>query len=271
MKINSIHYIYTLTAAVSFLLLSCKTKADSGNEPMKRLNDKELLEHLDSINIIPFEFFYSKIGIDFTSSVRSNSFKATVKMKIDSAFSGTLSVGPVIGATYLVATDSIFFTDKMKSCYFKEDFKYLSMIFGTEIAYNFFQDLILGLPVGYDEDLKYNIKHTRDFYILSSYKKRELKKPDDKEEDNIFVQYYINTATRNLDKISIQVPSDTVDIDIDYMNRVNYDNFMLPELTKIRLVHPRDSIFVNMDYGSVKLNERKEIGINIPESYVKCD
>lgn len=271
MKINSLYSLYTLIVASAFLLLSCKTTADSDNEQMKRLNDKELLAHLDSINLIPFEFFYSKIGVDFTSSVRSNSFKATVKMKVDSAFSGTLSLGPVIGATYLVSTDSIFFTDKMKSCYFKEDFKYLSMIFGTEIAYNFFQSLILGLPVGYDETFRYNIKHTRDFYILSSYKRRDLRKPDDKEEDNIFVQYYINTATRNLDKISIQVPSDTVAIDIDYMNRVNYENFMLPELTKIRLVHPRDSIFVNMDYGLVKLNERKEIDINIPESYVKCD
>lgn len=269
MKISTYRIYYSLLVFITLFTVSCKTAQNAASDQPKRLNEKETVELLFEKGKIPFYCFYSKIGIDYSDSSRSNSFKATVKMKVDSAFSGTLSVGPVIGASYLVSKDSIFFTDKMKNCYFKENINYLTGIFGTAIAYEFFQSLILGLPLGLDTEIKYNYKHTRDFYILSSYKKKDLRKIEDEEED-IFVQYYINTTTLHLDRIAIQVPSDTVTIDINYLNRIDYEGFFLPEQTNIKIVHPGDSILINMDYGSVKLNECKEIDINIPDSYVKC-
>ncbi|MBI3134871.1 MAG: DUF4292 domain-containing protein [Bacteroidetes bacterium] len=270
MKIKS-HSLFTILLGTLILSLhSCHTAEEViDDQQQRRLNEKEAKELLFAKSQIPFYCFYSKVGIDFTDSNRSNSFKATVKMRVDSAFSGTLSVGPVIGASYLVTKDSVFFTDKMKNCYFKENFNYLTAIFGTEIEYQFFQALMLGLPLGLDEEIKYNYKHTRDYYILSSYKKKDLRRIEG-EEDAIFVQYYLNTTTHNLDRIAIQVPSDTVAIEIDYQNRIAYDSFMLPEQTHIKIVQPKDSILINLDFGSVKLNECKEIDINIPDSYVKC-
>lgn len=272
MKIKFIHIISFVTLAFSLTISSCRTgKETTSTEQVKRLNDKEALDLLFSMEAIPFTCFYAKIGIELLDSSRSASFNATTKMRVDSAFSGTMSVGPIIGATYLVTTDSIFFTDKIKNCYFREHISYLTTVFGTEIQYDFFQALVLGLPLGLDEDIKYNIKQTRDFYVLSSYKKKDLRKIGEDEVGDIFVQYYINTETHHLDKIAIQVPSDTVTIDIDYQNRILYDNFYLPEKTKIKIVQPSDSIFIDLDYKNVKLNERKDIGINIPDSYVKCN
>jgi len=270
MKIRSITLLYTSIGLLFFALNACHTAEEVTDQPQKRLNEKEAEELLFSKSAIPFYCFYSKVGVEFSDSNGTDSFKATVKMRIDSAFAGTISVGPVIGASYMVTTDSIYLTNKMKNCFFKENFGYLSAIFGTEIEYQFFQSLLLGLPLGLDAEIKYNYKHTRDYYILSSYKKKDLRKIEADEEDDIFVQYYLNTLTHGLDKIAIQVPADTVSIEIDYMNRVNYENFMLPELTQIKIVHPRDSILINLDFGSVKLNECKEIDINIPDSYVKC-
>lgn len=269
MKIST-RYLFSLACGLFGLVFQACHTAEEALEPQKRLNEKEAKELLFAKGKIPFYCFYAKVGVDFTDSDRSNSFKATVKMRADSAFSGTLSVGPVIGASYLVTKDSVFFTDKIKNCYFKENFNYLTAIFGTEIEYEFFQSLVLGLPIGLDSEIKYNYKHTRDFYILSSYKKKDLRKIESEEEDAIFVQYYLNTTTLQLDRISIQVPSDTVAIDIDYTNRVDYEGFMLPEQTLIKIVQPKDSIFINLDFGSVKLNDCREIDINIPESYVKC-
>jgi hypothetical protein len=271
MKIKFTHIISLATCALFFVLTSCRTGKDTAEHvQVKRLNDKEALDLLFSKEIIPFTCFYAKIGIELVDSSRNASFNATTKMRVDSAFSGTMSVGPIIGATYLVTTDSIFFTDKMNNCYFREHISYLTTMFGTEIQYDFFQALVLGLPLGLDEEIKYNIKQTREYYILSSYKKRDLRRIGDDKEGDIFIQYYLNTETHHLDRIAIQVPSDTVTIDIDYQNRIAYDNFYLPEKTKIKIVQPSDSIFIDLDYKNVKLNECKDIGINIPESYVKC-
>lgn len=271
MKIKITNILSLLIITFCFSLTSCRTGKETIDTPqVKRLNDKEALDLLFSKQAIPFQCFYAKVGIDFMDSSRSNSFSATVKMKADSAFSGTMSVGPIIGATYLVTTDSIFFTDKMNNCYFREHISYLTTVFGTEIQYSFFQALILGLPIGLDKEIKYNIKQTREYYILSSFKKKDLRKIGEDEAGDIFVQYYLNSETHHLDKIGIQVPSDTVTIDIEYQNRILYDNFYMPEKTKIKIVQPTDSIFIDLDYKSVKLNECKTIDINIPESYVKC-
>lgn len=270
MKIKIIPILLVCISVIPVVLLSCRTGQEANNTNTKRLNDKEAQEQLFAKDTVPFYCFYSKIGIDYLDKNRGNSFNATTKMRVDSAFSGTMSVGPIIGATYMVTTDSLFFTDKMNDCYFRESIAYLTQIFGTEIQYDFFQALVLGLPIGLDPDIKYNIKHTRDYYILSSFKKKDLRKIDEDEAGDIFVQYYLNTESLHLDKVAIQVPSDFVTIDIDYMNRINHENFYLPEKTKIKIVQPTDSIFIDLDYKSVKLNDCKEIGINIPESYVKC-
>ena len=159
MKIRSRYIIYSLFS--TFFLMTCHTaqQATTDEQPQKRLNEKESVELLFQKSKIPFYCFYSKIGVDYAGSNRTNSFKATVKMRTDSAFAGTLSIGPVIGASYLVTRDSIFFTDKMKNCYFKENINYLIGIFGTDIEFHFFQSLVLGLPIGLDPDVKYNYKH----------------------------------------------------------------------------------------------------------------
>lgn len=271
MRIKLEYLSFFLVGALCLALSSCKTREEATQTAQKRLNEKEAKELLFSKSVIPFYCFYSKIDIDYSDKNRSNSFKATVKMKVDSAFAGTLSVGPIIGASYLVSTDSIIYTDKLNKCFFRENFDYLTAIFGTEIAYEFFQSLVLGLPIGLVQDIKYNFKSTRDYYILSSYKRRDLRRIEGDEEDNIFIQYYLGTGSHTLDRIEIQVPSDTVDISIDYSYRVApFEDFMLPENTLIKIVHPKDSITINMKHGSVKYNECKEIDINIPDSYVKC-
>lgn len=269
MKIKHYRHIIFLSILALSSQISCRGVKDI-TEHNNRLNDKEAQEILFAKDSLNFSFFYSKIGIDYKDGSRSNSFSATVKMKTDSAFCGTLSYGPVIGGTYLINKDSIYFTNKRDKCYISENFSTLSAIFGTDIEYSFFQSLILGLPLGIDKSIKYNHKNTKEYSILSSYKKKDLRKIDDLEEDNIFVQYYINSSTFHLDKISIQVPSDTVEIEIEYLNRQALNEFHFPEITKLKIVHPRDSIFINFEYGSIKLDERKDIDINIPDNYVKC-
>jgi len=274
MKIKVNKKIFASVLILMVGVLSCKNVKEV-TENQRRLNEKEAQEVLFSKDSIPFWFFYSKVGIDFKDANRSNTFNATVKMRVDSAFSGTLSVAAFIGGTYLINQDSVYFTDKGDKCFVIENFSALSDMFGTTIEYSFFQSLILGLPVGLDYSIKYKYKSTREYYILSSFKKKDLRKIEhDKDEvvedENIFVQYYLNTETYHIDRISIQVPSDTVEIDINYINRQAYENFYFPEQTQIKIVHPRDSIFISLDYGNIKLNERKEIDINIPESYVKC-
>ncbi|MCH2235331.1 MAG: DUF4292 domain-containing protein [Crocinitomicaceae bacterium] len=243
---------------------------------IKKMSDKDLTDSLFKLQKKPFDFFYTKVGVDIEGTSQNVSFKASVKMRVDSAFSGTVTYAGFVGATYLVDQDSAKFTDKTKKCYRAESLSYLTGIFGTEIDYNFFQSLILGEPLGIDPAIKYKQIQDDQFYILSSHKKREIKTfqddPDKATADDIVIQYYIHPNDFTLKKVWVNVPADTVQITIDYKERKYYDGFDydFPENTDIKIVTPRDSSVIELNYSPIKLNEPKKIKINIPDSYVEC-
>jgi len=276
MKIKGL--IYIVVILLSTLTFSCKTKVPG--QVTKRISEKKLKAILFNTQKVDYDFFYSKINVDFKDSKQSQSFKASVKMRVDSAFSGTISKGPIIAATYLIDKDSVKSTNKLSKCFFTEDLTYISSIIGVELEYDFFQNLLLGKGLYVDETIKYKqIKDkTKKYYILSSDRKRKFKKIDedklnlDKEKNNhIFIKYYFSPDSVNLVKMNVQIPSDTVSIDVNYLETRLVDSHQVPELTTIKIVHPKDSIFIELDYSKVRINQPKRIKFSVPSSYVDCN
>ncbi len=272
MRIRILTY---LAFAITIVLVNISCKTGQEVVSAKNISDKELREKLFEKDSIPFDFFYSKIGIDFTARGSSAEFSSTIKMRVDSAFSGTLKKMVIIG-TYLVDQDSIRFADKLKKCYILEDMTFISSVLGTAIEYKEFQALMLGLPVGLDKDVKYVQIKAKDHYILSSHKKKDYKKLeqdklDEEGYDDIFIQYHMAPETFDLTRINIKVPADTVEIDIRYIERKLIDEkYWVPEETSITVYHPRDTVIIEYNYGTVRINDPKRIRINIPESYEEC-
>jgi len=270
--------IYIVAILLVFASFSCKTIVPG--MVTKRISEKKLVAELFKNSSIYYDFFYTKINVDFKDSKKSQSFKASVKMKIDSAFSGTISKGPYIAATYLINKDSIKGTNKQIKCYFTEDLNYISSLIGVELEYTEFQNLILGKPLYIDEDVHYKqikdkLKH---YYILSSHKKRKFKRIDneklnlDKDKNNdIFIKYYFSPDSLDLVKMNIEIPGDTVTIDVNYKATQLIDNHVVPELTTIKIIHPKDSIFLELDYSKVKINQPKTIKFSVPSTYVDCN
>ena len=276
MKIKGTSYIIVLLLA--FLSFSCRTKIPG--KVTKRISEKKLTAILFKQKAIDFDFFYSKINIDFKDSKKSHSFKSSVKMRIDSAFSGTISKGPIIVATYLITKDSIKSSNKLAKCYFTENLSYISSIIGVELEYESFQNLLLGKPLYVDESIKYKqIKDKlKQYYILSSHRKRKFKKIDkeklnlDKEKNNdVFIKYYFSPDSVNLVKMNIEIPGDTVYIDVNYFETTLLNNLTVPKLTTIKIVHPKDSIFLEFDYSRLKINQPKRIKFSVPSAYVDCN
>ncbi|MCG8574672.1 MAG: DUF4292 domain-containing protein [Flavobacteriales bacterium] len=270
-------YTFFLVLLSSCYLVSCgngKDAAKDKTEKCKKINDKDLGTHLFAKDTIKPDHFYTKIGVDFKTSKEDRSFTSSVKLRTDSAFSGTIKQLGVIGATYLITVDSMIFVNKLEKCYFKEHLDYVSSLFGTEVEFDFFQDLILGLPLGLDPDVQYKQINSKENYILSSHKKGKFKKLEkDKikaKDEGIFIQYHMDCQTLDLEKIRIQVPTDTTEIIINYKEKKEVDGFIVPELTTISIIHPRDSIQIELNYGTVKINQRKRVMINIPDSYNEC-
>ena len=270
--------LYILGILLVFVSFSCKTTLTG--KVTKRISEKKLTSELFGNSAIDYDFFYSKINIDYKNSKKSQSFKASVKMRIDSAFSGTVTKGPIIVATYLIDKDSVKSTNKIAKCYFNENLKYISSILGVELEYSEFQNLIVGKPLYLDESTHYKqIKDKlKQYYILSSHKKHKFKRIDneklnlDKDKNNdIFIKYYFSPDSIDLVKMNIEIPADTVTIDINYEKSQVIDNYLIPDLTSIKIVHPEDSIFLKLRYTKLKINQPKTIKFSVPSNYVNCN
>jgi hypothetical protein len=199
-------------------------------------------------------------------------------MKVDSAFSGTISYGGFIFGTYLMNKDSIMSSNKREKCYFIENLSYVSSLIGVELEYDFFQSIVLGKPIGINEDIKYKQIKDKSFYVLSSHSKHKFQKIekdkinlDNDRNDNIYMQYYFSPDSLDLVKMNIEIPVDSVSIDVNYVETSFVDGHKVPTLTTLLIKHPKDSIVIQLDYSKTKINEPKTISFNVSDGYVDCN
>lgn len=276
MKLNK--FILILSLVLAIITYSCGNNKGVTNQATKKVSDKELREKLFNSEKVDYDFFYSKISVDYKNLTKEQSFKMSVKMRVDSAFSGTISYANFIVATYLMDTDSLKSTDKQKKCYFTEDLSYISALIGAELEYDFFQGLLLGKPINLDEDVKYKQIKDKDkaYYILASHSKHKFQQIEndrinvDKNND-IFMQYYFEPKSLDLVKMNIEIPSDSVSINIHYKESKDINGYETPALTTMTIVHPKDSITVQLDYSKTKINQPKTITFKVPDSYDDCN
>ena len=274
MKIKS-----TILFALTFVLLlfaSCKTTMVGGTVDCPKKDASELVDLLKAKSISNFTFFSAKIDMNVKDSKKSQSFKTTIRMRQDSAFSGVLKVAGIIGAAYLADKDTISFTNKLKKCYFKKDYKILAEQFGMDLNYQLLEDMILGKPFGLNTITElYPIKDDQ-FYVLASHDKKIMKRMEehnltDEENMELFIQYKMHCETLNLAQIQINAPSLFTSITIDFIKRQDVEGIDFPEETHIKILNPKDSTFITMEYGSIELNDPATIRISIPDSYNECE
>ena len=92
----------------------------------------------------------------------------------------------------------------------------------------------------------------------------------DIESNEIFVQYKLDCGTLKLAQIEINAPALLTHVWIDYKARQEVEGSDLPKETVIKIVNPKDSTFINLDYGTPTLNTPKSIKLNIPSTYSEC-
>ncbi|MBD3639277.1 MAG: DUF4292 domain-containing protein [Crocinitomicaceae bacterium] len=255
---------------------SCKTSRVGGTDDCPKRQLEELTPILRHQMQKELSFVYAKVKVDVKDSDRSNSFNASVKMKPDSAFAGTVKVAGIIGAAYLVDQDTFAYKHKINNCFKKESFATLTKTFGTEVNYSFVQQLILGQAIGIENlETLYPLKN-KHFYVIGSHNDKAFQRLEgynlsDEEQNDIFIKYILDCKELKLVRIEINVPKDSVVIGIDFTKRQTVEGFDFPEETNIKIVTPEDSSFIDIEYTRISLNDPRRIELSIPDSYSECE
>lgn len=273
-------------------LVSCKTvEGEFKPERVKNKKTEELVIAMDSLSHKRPEHFFSRISTTFADTNRSVSFRTSLRMTKDSAACALITKAAIPVAQALIRPDSVQISNKLNDCYIRRDLGYFKEAFGVDFNYNDIEELILGLPIGFDTNQRYFQINDQYQYILSSKKKREVRRElrdenrdrdrndrdrdrnrdRDNDENPIIVQYYINGDLSALNKIFIDSPQDTTSITIQYLSRDSISNFLVPHDVQIDIKTPRNNIYIELKYKQTEINVPEKIEFIIPEEYEECN
>lgn len=276
------------------LVVSCSPKLhpNAELEKVERRKTDVLVAALDTMSQLRPTYFYSKIKCDYSDTNQNKSFKTSIRMVKDSAVNALITFATIPIINSLIRPDSVIITNRQDKCVIRRDLDFIKEQFGVSFDYRNIEELLLGLPIGFDTTQKYFQIHDPHNYILSSHKKREIRretrnKPerdrngrliqrredrnnDEEEGEDVILKYYLTNDLRTLKSIFIDSPDDTTTIQIDYLTRDSIAQYLVPNEVQMIIVTPRNRLVITLDYERTEVNVPQEIRFVIPEEYGEC-
>lgn len=286
----SIRNIKWLGLAVLIVLGSC-ARRPVADKPIKLEKRKlaELVHVMDSLTVLRPNSFYTKIKCNFSDTNRRISFKTSVRCIKDSIINPLITYLGIPFVNSIIRSDSLIISNRKDKCVIRSNMNFIKESFGVDFDYKNVEELLLGLPVAYDTAQRYFLINDPYNYIISSHRKRVIKKEtkikydrdgilqlkkdrneNDDEDNNVLIRYYIDPSLKSIQKLVIDSPDDTTHIVVDYFSRDTVDTYLFPKEVVIDIVTARNHIVLTMDYDKTEINTPQEIYFVIPEEYGEC-
>ncbi len=222
------------------------------------------------------EFNYNWLTSKFTAEIitedNKQSFTVSVRAKKDSAMWLSVSVLGIEGARMLITQDSVRFMDKLNNRYFVGDYQYLSKILSIDVDFETMQSVLIGNSMEfYDEDEKLKSAKDSAFYLLSTIKKRKLKKALKENTENaankeLAQRIWLHPLTFKVYQIIIN------DFPNDRTFTANYSNFQVIDSSYFPfkahfVIKAQKRILLDIDYSKVTHEKPQTMPFNIPAKY----
>ena len=245
-------------------------------EKLPKIKDKELLDRIDSLSHKEPQTFYSKLNVTYKDLSKPDdqseiSLKTSIKIVSDSAVSAIITYAKIPVVTALVTQDTLSVVNKRDRCYTVASLAYLKELFGVDFSYENIEEILYGKPLDYQLSQKYFVDNDPFHYSVSTHKKRDRKKPDRKQKDDLMIQYQLTDDAKALKQTRIWSLEDTTEVNVIYLERQQINGFDLPVKVQIHIKTPNKALTLTLTYDRVEVNEPQELIIVIPDSYEKCD
>ena len=294
---------FTLVVIVMSAMSACRKPKEVVREtPVKNRTAGYLLKRY-SENKYAFDWLGMKVDASFGTEDNSDNFKATIRMRKDSAI--WVSIVPALGIEMIrvmITPDSLKYLSKIpeNKFYYTGGFDEIGRLIGIDFDFEMLQDLLVGNAIGLEKDeQRFRSEIDDNDYLLISKYRRKVRRvvgvddrklegdtilvnPDDPrfrrtakrtdEEDGLIIsRYWLEPAGFRL------VKSVFNDLLRQRTMEISYEDFQ-PDgeqyyPAKCRLVISSTQVRQEMRYEITKLSSGKpyEFPFEIPEDYVRRD
>lgn len=261
---HSLKYAWILILLL--FITSCGNR-EGDSEKLLKVDDNEITNVLDSLSSQTFDSFFTKISTKYEDSTQKRSFKTIARIAADSAIGVSISFANLPIMSAVISPDSLKISNKREKCYILQSQRYFKESFGVDFTHRNLEEILMGLPVGYDKDTKYHRVKDPYSYMVSSHSKREASNAT----DEMIFYYTLSEDLKNLTSMRIESKADSTVVMIEYLMRQSVDGFNVPQTMKVTVVTPRQELNIEMEYKKARINKSEEIYFVIPESYDPCN
>ncbi|MBL4706646.1 MAG: DUF4292 domain-containing protein, partial [Flavobacteriales bacterium] len=164
-----------LLIITSSVLIGCRAKKNLNYQKPENQTAIFLNDKLKSSGA-EFQTLSFRVSVKAELKGKRKSFKASLRIRKDSAIWTMITfVGRPV-ATLLITKDSVKFMNRIAKEYFIGDFAYINQLVGSEITYEILEQMLIGNAMGYDSTTRYATDIDSAFYLVSSLSKRKIKK-----------------------------------------------------------------------------------------------
>jgi hypothetical protein len=289
---------FLLVAIGALLLSACGAKKNTSDthEPLKGRTSGYLLKRQER-NEFNFDWVGMKIDADVKTMGETQDFKATIRMKKDSAI--WISISPALGIEVLrvlVTPDSVKYLSKIpdNKYYFIGGFEGLSSAIKLDMDFRMLQDLLLGNAIGLDrEEGKFRSEIDDNNYLLVSKYKRKVRRvvgiddrrlqPEDtivvnpndaryqrtmrrnEDEDLIITRYWLEPENFRLVKSIFNDLTNQRTVEINYSNFAEEELQFYPKECKIKTKTADSDQEINFEILRLATDKTYEFPFEIPE------
>lgn len=287
-------FILTFLCA-SFAIVGCKNKqvASAHDYPPKTSHE---LVVLATQNNLEYEQLSAKISATVRTAQRSNSFRATIRIRRDSAIWASVTPAMGIEAFRVLCTrDSVKYIDKLNKQYFLGTYQKLNEITKSELNLSILQDVLLGNALYFDPELKYRAQNAPEGYHLATRNADKLKRmagadgvqglivPSDttdsaerklhrlqnkKDDDELIVhQYWFDYSHGKLVQSAFTDLATAQFLSAIYSRFEALDDQLIPTKTYVELGNSEEQATFDLEYSRIKLNTPLSMPFSIPDKY----
>ncbi|MFN4122965.1 MAG: DUF4292 domain-containing protein [Flavobacteriales bacterium] len=219
-------------------------------------------------NDLKFRYFSAKVNAEASFDKQKNTFSANLRIVKDSLIWAAIT--PALGievARVLIRPDSVFFINRINGTYFSGDFRYINELLKIETNYRMMEAILLAnVYLHYPED-KYGYASIDNTLLLSSLRKRKLKRETELNLPEIlFQELYFTKDSGKLQRLFIQDFKPIRKFEANYFTFERVNDQAVPIRFNIN-ASAEKTANIEIEYSKITLDKVVNTPFNIPSGY----
>ena len=248
-------YLNLIGFAILLIFSSCTTVSRTNSSVrVKKKSIAFLLKKLDQ-NKIDYTWFATKAKLKYEGEGKKVLFSAIIRMQKDSLIWVKLKKMNVEGLRMRITPQSIELLNRQESTYTFRPFSSFKEEFGVDLNFSDLQDLLIGNPVLYKERKLLASTENNCYLIKSPESEKEV------------LKILLRAADFRIKELRGSEDNNRIQIVYDTYEKVNEQT--IPLQKDIQVESATASVFLQMTYSKIELNEVQKVSFKVPDTYRK--